>query len=99
MAADERSRYVLHQKLEELLGADDAGTLMEHLPPLVWGDLATKQDVDALRKDLKASETYVVGTMRSELAQAIAAQSRMMVLTMFGGMVGVAALVLAAVRL
>ncbi len=59
MAADERTRYALHQRLEQVLGADEAGTLMEHLPPVGWGDLATKQDlmlltseVDGLRRDL-----------------------------------------------
>jgi hypothetical protein len=88
MAMDERSRYALHQKLEQLLGTDEAGTLMEHLPPVGWGDLAT-------RSDLKASETYVIGTLRSE----IASQTRMIVLTNLGGIVGVAALVLAATKL
>jgi hypothetical protein len=103
MAMDERSRYALHQKLEQLLGTDEAGTLMEHLPPVGWGDLATKRDlvseVDGLRRDLKASETYVTGTLRSEIAQAMSSQTRTIVLTNLGGMLGVAALVLAATRL
>jgi hypothetical protein len=103
MAMDERSRYALHQKLEQLLGTDEAGTLMEHLPPVGWGDLATKQDlsseVGGLRRDLKASETYVIGTLRSEIAQAISLQTRTIVLTNLRGMLGVAALVLAATRL
>jgi hypothetical protein len=93
---DERSRYVLHQRLERLLGADEAGTLMEHLPPVGWTDLATKQD---LERELGATRTYLTGTFRSELAQAISAQTRTLVLTNLAGMVGVAGLVLAATRL
>jgi len=32
--------------LEELLGPDPAAILMEHLPPVGWGDVATKRDLD-----------------------------------------------------
>lgn len=41
MAIDEQERHRLHQRLEEVLGPDEAGTLMAHLPPLGWADVAT----------------------------------------------------------
>ncbi|MGH3665252.1 MAG: hypothetical protein ACRDU8_04030 [Egibacteraceae bacterium] len=56
MVVDERSRHALYQHLAELLGSEDATTLMEHLPSLGWGDVATRRDVTAevalLRADL-----------------------------------------------
>ena len=34
MAIDERSRHRLYQKLEQVLGPEEATVLMEHLPPV-----------------------------------------------------------------
>jgi hypothetical protein len=31
-----------------VLGSEEAATLMEHLPPLGWGEVATKRDLDQL---------------------------------------------------
>jgi hypothetical protein len=52
MAIDERARHELHRKLEEVLGAAEAATLMSHLPPVGWADVATKHDVVLLKQDL-----------------------------------------------
>ena len=49
MASNEDDRYRLHQRLDEVLGRDDANTLMEHLPPTGWANVATKDDVEHLR--------------------------------------------------
>jgi hypothetical protein len=58
MVVDERSRHRLYRKLEEILGSEEAGTLMAHLPPAGYGDLATKDDlraaIDSLRQELRA---------------------------------------------
>ena len=58
MAISEETRHQLFQRLEEVLGAEEATTLMEHLPPVGWADVATKRDVDALaaatKRDLDA---------------------------------------------
>ncbi|HET9769719.1 MAG TPA: hypothetical protein VFS16_02430 [Acidimicrobiia bacterium] len=55
MVLDERSRHELYLRLEAALGPDAATTLMEHLPPVGWADVATKRDLDALeqRVDLR----------------------------------------------
>ena len=37
----------MYVKLEEVLGAEVAHTMMEHLPPVGWADVATKHDLDA----------------------------------------------------
>ena len=78
MAVDERSRHELYLKLEETLGPDAATTLMEHLPGVGWADVATKhdldafrvatrQDLDVLRRELTAMITGETGSIRGEL--------------------------------
>ena len=55
MAVTEESRYRLVKQLEETLGAEHSNTLMEHLPPVGWADVATKADLQQLevRMDLR----------------------------------------------
>lgn len=38
MAITEGHRHQLHRRLEEVLGAEEATTLMEHLPPVGWAE-------------------------------------------------------------
>jgi hypothetical protein len=45
MTVDERARHRLFLKLEEVLGSEEAGTLMAHLPLGGSADLATKSDL------------------------------------------------------
>jgi len=52
MVVDERSRHELYRRLEEVLGADAATTLIEHLPPVGWADVATKHDLAQLEERL-----------------------------------------------
>jgi hypothetical protein len=56
MAVDERARHELHRKLDEILGPQEAATLMAHLPPVGWADVATKHDIIALKQDLAQLE-------------------------------------------
>jgi hypothetical protein len=48
MVVDERARLALHQRLEAVLGGEAAMTLMQHLPPDGWTQVATKSDLNAL---------------------------------------------------
>ena len=57
----ERSRHQLHQRLREVLGPEEAGTLMAHLPAGGVDQVATKSDIerlelkmDALSQELRA---------------------------------------------
>ena len=43
--SSEAARHQLYSKLEHVLGGTEASTLMGYLPPLGWGDVATKDDI------------------------------------------------------
>jgi hypothetical protein len=64
MAVDERSRHELHVRLEEILGPEVAATLMEHLPPAGWADVATKRDLDQFAETMRA---FVRAEIRGEI--------------------------------
>ena len=49
MTVTETNRFEMHLKLRDMMGDDVAETLMEHLPPTGWADVARKSDVDNLR--------------------------------------------------
>ena len=55
MAISDEARHQLHNKLDVVLGREEAATLMAHLPPVGWTDVATKHDLDSLsaRFDLR----------------------------------------------
>lgn len=44
----------LYNRLEEILGADNADTLMTNLPPQPGSELATKADLAAVRDDFRS---------------------------------------------
>lgn len=58
MAVDERRRHQMYLALEELVGGEVASTMMEHLPPVGWADVATAhgvgQEVALVRADMQA---------------------------------------------
>ncbi len=72
MPVDDRTRLNLHRKLDAVLGPDDADTLMAHLPPVTWQDVATKDD-------LRALETVVTARMDAAISRAMERQIRWMV--------------------
>ena len=45
MATTEQERLEMHLGLRRALGENVANTLMEHLPPSGWGDVARKHDI------------------------------------------------------
>jgi hypothetical protein len=69
MPVDERARHLLFRKLEAVLGQEEAGTLMDHLPPSGFTNLATKEDLlsakDGLRSEIVSLRTELVGRIES----------------------------------
>ncbi len=58
MTVDDRTRLNLHQRLTEVLGSEEADTLMSHLPPVTWQEVATKGDLDST----SASSSRILST-------------------------------------
>lgn len=65
MTVDERRRHELHERLDQVLDAGHADTLMELLPPVGWADVATNRDLRALEARLQAGFAEV----RAEMAE------------------------------
>jgi hypothetical protein len=59
MNASASDRHRLHNRLEQLLGPEDAATLMEHLPPDEWNQLATRADLLVLKSDVEELRSEV----------------------------------------
>ena len=48
IAVTETQRFELHASLRKLMGEEVANTMMEHLPPFGWADVARRSDIDHL---------------------------------------------------
>ncbi|MBX7071029.1 MAG: hypothetical protein K1X38_16725 [Microthrixaceae bacterium] len=68
IAITESDRHRLHEALIASLGAEEAATLMEHLPPIGWADVATKTDLDHLRAATKTDLDHLRETTALEFA-------------------------------
>ena len=66
MAIGERDRHRLYDRLEEVLGQEEATILMAHLPPVGWADVATKRDLDALAEANRLEHEALANTFRLE---------------------------------
>ena len=67
MVITESNRHRLHQALIDALGEQEAATLMEHLPPIGWADVATKGDLDHLRTVIDARFDTKIAELRTEM--------------------------------
>ena len=65
---NEERRYALHERLETVLGATEANTLMEHLPPTTWNDLVRQRDIDSMRIAMGSDMERLRGELRGEMA-------------------------------
>ncbi len=92
MTISEQSRHELYRRLEETLGPEAAGTLMEHLPPVGWADVATKRDLDALEQRMRAD-------VRAEINSALTSQTRTIMFSVIGSNLTIAAVAFAAASL
>ena len=102
MAIDERLRLNIHTKLTELLGSEEATALIEHIMPVPWHDVATKDDLQNLRVELRADIGVLradmhrdMADLRTELHQGFAAQTRWLM----GYVTALSAIMLAVARL
>jgi hypothetical protein len=106
MAFDERTRRLVHSRLEDVLGAQVADAVMELLPPVGWGDIATRADLERFATELRAEMTELKSELRGEMAELksdlrseMSAVLPRLIAANIASMIGVAGLVLAASRL
>ncbi len=67
MSITSGERHDLHTRLSEVLGESQANTLMEHLPPVGWADVATKRDIDSVELALRGDLDNLEQTLRSDI--------------------------------
>ena len=81
MALTHTQRTSMFNTLAQVMGQQDAETLMEHLPPSGWDNVATKEDIRASFAELNATiatglaqaateRTEIIKTVSTGLAQA-----------------------------
>jgi hypothetical protein len=63
IAVTETQRFEMHASLRKLMGEEVANTMMEHLPPFGWADVARRSDIDRLdaRIDKLVAAMWAVG--------------------------------------
>jgi signal-transduction protein with cAMP-binding, CBS, and nucleotidyltransferase domain len=66
MPVDERSRHALYLRLEQVLGHEEATTLMESLPPVGWAEVASKEDVERLAEINRKEHEHLAEIFRKE---------------------------------
>ena len=88
MAITEESRHKLYKALEDSIGVQNASTLMEHLPPVGWADVATKRDLDHLERGIEL-------TVHRELRH----QMNVLLPCLIAGNVTLASAIIAAIKL
>lgn len=87
----------LLSQLEQLLGQEEAATLMEHLPSRPWHELATKQDLErfATKQDLEMLKLEFTATLHKDLS----ANVRLLFFSQMAMMMTLAGLAFGAARL
>ena len=73
MTIAEHDRWLLHNRLRDVIGSQEADILMEHLPPAGWNHLATKQDLELttalLRQDLQSEISGFRQELKTEISE------------------------------
>ena len=106
MAVSERSRRLLYERLEEVLGVGHGDVFMEYLPPAGWSEVATRQDLALLeqrmdsgfeRMDMRFAQqsAEMTAAIQSAITAALTLQIRQTVFAIVGVLVAVAGLMAA----
>jgi hypothetical protein len=98
MPSEDETRRELFDLLEAGIGSRGAALLMTYLPPTGWTDLATRQDLNALRAELKGEIAEVRGEVR-ELRGELRSQLPKLITANIASMIAIVGMVLAAMAL
>lgn len=91
MAVTEQGRIVLYRHFEEEMGEEKAKTLMDHLLPVGWTDLATTAELEAMGQTLRLE----IAELRIEMHKSFKSHT----LALMGLMVTLQGITIATVRL
>lgn len=80
-ADGEQRRARLRQRLDDVLGEEEADTLMTQRPPVDWSQLTTKDDLAQLHVQLRAEMQSEVAALRSDMTAEMARWGRAHVYT------------------
>jgi len=69
MPVDERTRRMMGDSLVRIHGEEVADAIMAHLPPVAYGELATKQDVREAVAELRAEMHAGFAKIQQQFAQ------------------------------
>ena len=70
----EAQRFEMHTCLRGLMGDEVANTMMEHLPPSGWSDVARQSDIALVRGDLDQAKVVLksdIALVKAELKSEI----------------------------
>lgn len=99
MSVTEYERHQIFQWYEEAMGRERASVMMNLLPPVGWGEVATRSDLAAMSASLRGEMSVLGSELRAEMQR----ENNRLLRTLFFGMVAsnatLVGLVLAAVRL
>ena len=79
MPVGDRTRMSLHRKLEAALGREEADTLMAHLPPVTWNEVATTPDLDTLGINLRGEMQTLRADLRTDFTEGMNRQIKWLV--------------------
>ena len=98
MQTSEHDRHELFRALEQVIGADPARTLMDQLPPRLWDQVATRDDLRSLEERIDSRMLALEHRLVAEFRAQIIAQNRLLFFSMIGAIFTAASLAFAAVR-
>ncbi len=93
----DQARRDLYEVLERQLGPNQAGTLMDLLPPVGWADVTRQSDLTALRGEMAQLRGELKGEM-AELRAELKAQLPRLYVANLAAMIGISGLVLATAK-
>jgi hypothetical protein len=60
VAVTEFQRHQVFQWFEEAMGKERAAIIMELLPPVGWGDIATRGDLEMVRSEIRTANAELL---------------------------------------
>lgn len=67
MSVTESERHQIFQWLQEAMGPERAAIMIELLPPVGWGDIATRTDLAVMEGRLRGEIAELRGEVRGEI--------------------------------